>query len=37
MFEKYAEEYAKNSLTPKEIEVVSTVYDWGVESLNPSE
>ena len=37
MFEKEAEEYAINTRTQKEIEVLNTVQDWGGESLSPEE
>lgn len=37
MFEKDAEEYAINTRTQKEIEVLNTVQDWGGESLSPEE
>jgi hypothetical protein len=37
MFEKEAEEYAERTKTEKEIKVLNTVHDWGIESLSPSE
>lgn len=37
IFEKYTEEYAKNSFTTKENKVISKVDNYGVESLSQNE
>lgn len=37
MFEKEAEKYAENTRTQKEILVLNTVQDWGIESLTQEE
>ena len=37
MFKKEAKAYAERTKTQKELKVLNTVRDWGIESLDPDE